>query len=95
MRSWLYRIATNVCFDMLNGKQRRARPMDFGPTKTADAPFAPPTSEATWLEPMPDSRVLPSEGDPADLAIRRESIRLAFVATLQHLPPRQRAVSHR
>jgi RNA polymerase sigma-70 factor (ECF subfamily) len=92
LRSWLYRIATNVCFDMLNGKQRRARPMDFGPAKTADAPLAPPTSETTWLEPMPDGRVLPTEGDPADLAIARESIRLAFVAALQHLPPRQRAV---
>jgi RNA polymerase sigma-70 factor (ECF subfamily) len=92
LRSWLYRIATNVCFDMLNGKQRRARPMDFGPAKSADAPLAPPTSEATWLEPIPDSRVLPTAGDPADLAIARESIRLAFVAALQHLPARQRAV---
>jgi RNA polymerase sigma-70 factor, ECF subfamily len=92
LRSWLYRIATNVCFDMLKGKQRRARPMDFGPAKPADAPLAPPTSEATWLEPMPDSRVLPTEGDPADLAVARETIRLAFVAALQHLPPRQRAV---
>ena len=92
LRSWLYRIATNVCFDMLNGKQRRARPMDFGPATTAQAPLAPPRAEATWLEPMPDSRVLPSEGDPADLAVVRESIRLAFVAALQHLPARQRAV---
>jgi len=92
LRSGLDRIATNVCFDMLNGKQRRARPMDFGPAKTADTPLAPPTSEATWLEPIPDSRVLPPDGDPADLAVARESIRLAFVAALQHLPPRQRAV---
>jgi RNA polymerase sigma-70 factor (ECF subfamily) len=92
LRSWLYRIATNVCFDLLNGKQRRARPMDFGPATTADAPLAPPRAEATWLEPVPDGRVLPTEGDPADLAIARESIRLAFVAALQHLPARQRAV---
>ncbi len=92
LRSWLYRIATNVCFDLLNGKQRRARPMDFGPAATADAPLAPPRAEATWLEPVPDGRVLPTEGDPADLAIARESIRLAFVAALQHLPARQRAV---
>ncbi len=92
LRSWLYRIATNVCFDQLNGKQRRARPMDFGPARTADSPLPAPLPEATWMEPMPDSRVLPSEGDPADLAVARESIRLAFVAALQHLPPRQRAV---
>ncbi len=92
LRSWLYRIATNVCFDLLNGKQRRARPMDFGPATTADAPLAPPRAEATWLEPVPDGRVLPTEGDPADLAIARESIRLAFVAALQHLPARPRAV---
>ncbi len=92
LRSWLYRIATNACFDLLNGKQRRARPMDFGPAATADAPLAPPRREIAWLEPMPDSRVLPADGDPADLAVARESIRLAFVAALQHLPARQRAV---
>jgi RNA polymerase sigma-70 factor, ECF subfamily len=92
LRSWLYRIATNVCFDLLNGKQRRARPMDFGPAGSADTPLTPPLPEATWLEPMPDSRVLPTEGDPADLAVARETIRLAFVAALQHLPARQRAV---
>jgi RNA polymerase sigma-70 factor (ECF subfamily) len=92
LRSWLYRIATNVCFDMLNGKQRRARPMDLGPARTADAPLAPPRPEATWLEPMPDGRAMPSADDPEELVIARESIRLAFVAALQHLPARQRAV---
>jgi RNA polymerase sigma-70 factor (ECF subfamily) len=92
LRSWLYRIATNVCFDMLNGKQRRARPMDFGPAQTADSPLPAPLPEATWLEPMPDSRVVPEQGDPAELAVARDSIRLAFVAALQHLPARQRAV---
>ena len=92
LRSWLYRIATNVCFDMLNGKQRRARPMDFGPAQTADAPLPAPLPEATWLEPVPDGRVVPEQGDPAELAVARDSIRLAFVATLQHLPARQRAV---
>ena len=91
LRSWLYRIATNVCFDMLNGRQRRARPMDLGPATSADATLGAPRPEVTWLEPMPDGRVVAAD-DPADLAVARESIRLAFVAALQHLPPRQRAV---
>jgi RNA polymerase sigma-70 factor (ECF subfamily) len=93
LRSWLFRIATNVCFDMLDGLRRRARPIDLGPSSTADATLAPPLPEATWLEPVPDGRVLPSGGgDPAEEAVARESVRLAFVAALQHLPPRQRAV---
>ena len=91
LRSWLYRIAINVCFDMLNGRQRRARPMDLGPATSADATLGAPLPEVTWLEPMPDGRVVAAD-DPADLAVARESIRLAFVAALQHLPPRQRAV---
>jgi len=91
-RSWLYRIATNVSLDMLNGRQRRARPMDLGPALEATTPLGPPAAEATWIEPVPDSRVLSSGADPADVAVARESIRLAFVAALQHLPPRQRAV---
>ena len=92
LRSWLYRIATNTCFDMLGSSQRRARPVDFGQLGTADVPLRPPLAESTWLQPVPDARVLPTEGDPAELAVSRESIRLAFVAALQHLPPRQRAV---
>ena len=92
LRTWLYRIATNVCLDMLNGRQRRARPMDLGPSKTADATLGPAMPEATWIQPIPDSRVLPTDGDPAELAVSRETIRLAFVAALAHLPPRQRAV---
>src|SRR5687768_1371178 len=92
LRSWLYRIATNVCLDMLGGRERRARPMDFGPAGTAEGPLGPKLPEATWLEPIPDSRVLPSDGDPAEIAQARETIRLAFVHALQHLPPRQRAV---
>ncbi|MGZ8761715.1 MAG: sigma-70 family RNA polymerase sigma factor [Acidimicrobiia bacterium] len=92
LRSWLYRIATNVCLDMLNGRQRRARPMDLGPASNASTPLAPPLPEATWLEPIPDSRVVSTGSDPADVASARDSIRLAFVAALQHLPPRQRAV---
>ena len=91
LKSWLYSIATNVCLDMLNGKERRARPMDFT-EGSADGPLGPVLPEATWLEPIPDSRVLPSDGDPAELAAARETLRLAFVAALQHLPPRQRAV---
>jgi RNA polymerase sigma-70 factor (ECF subfamily) len=92
LRSWLYRIATNVCFDMLNGRQRRARPMDLAPASTAASTLGPPSPETTWVEPVPDGRVLPEEGDPAELAVARETVRLAFVAALAHLPPRQRAV---
>jgi RNA polymerase sigma-70 factor, ECF subfamily len=92
LRSWLYRIASNVCLDMLSGKERRARPMDLAAAKTADAPLGEPLSEATWILPIPDGSVLPAGGDPAELAEARETIRLAFVAALQHLPPRQRAV---
>jgi RNA polymerase sigma-70 factor (ECF subfamily) len=92
LRSWLYRIATNVCLDMLNGSQRRARPMDLGPAQTADTPLPDPLPEVTWLEPIPDARVVPADGDPAEVAELRESVRLAFVAALQHLPPQQRAV---
>ncbi|MGH3797951.1 MAG: sigma-70 family RNA polymerase sigma factor [Pseudonocardiaceae bacterium] len=92
LRSWLYRIATNVCLDMLKGRARRARPMDLGPAKTADALLGAARPEVTWIQPVPDSRVLPAGGDPAELAVLRDTIRLAFVAVLQHLPPRQRAV---
>lgn len=92
LRSWLYRIASNVCLDMLDGVQRRARPMDLTSPGTADTPLGDVLPEATWILPIPDGRVLPAHGDPADLAIARETIRLAFVAALHYLPPRQRAV---
>jgi len=92
LRSWLHRIATNVCLDMLNGSQRRARPMNLAEPKTADGPLGNTLPEATWIQPMPDSSILPDSADPADLAVERDSVRLAFVAALQHLPPRQRAV---
>jgi RNA polymerase sigma-70 factor (ECF subfamily) len=93
LRSWLYRIATNVCVDSLNGRTRRAVPMDL----TAAAPpvaksLGAPLPEHRWVFPIPDDRAVPLHGDPADVAVARESIRLAFVAALQHLPPRQRAV---
>jgi RNA polymerase sigma-70 factor (ECF subfamily) len=92
LRSWLYRICTNVCLDMLGSRERRARPMDLQPAGTADDPLGDRLPEVTWLEPIPDVRVMPSGSDPAEVAEARESIRLAFVAALQHLPPRQRAV---
>jgi RNA polymerase sigma-70 factor, ECF subfamily len=92
LRSWLYRIATNVCLDMLRSRQRRALPVDLGPASTADAFKGATLPEHAWLEPVPDARVLPEHGDPAELTAARESIRLAFVTALQHLPARQRAV---
>lgn len=93
LRTWLYRIATNVCFDELAGAKRRAMPVDVSPEPSAPvmSSLGAPLGEAVWLTPVADSRVLP-EGDPADVAVARESVRLAFVAVLQHLPPRQRAV---
>ncbi|MDQ3916535.1 MAG: sigma-70 family RNA polymerase sigma factor [Actinomycetota bacterium] len=92
LRSWLYRITTNVCLDMLNSRGRRARPMDLGPAQSADTALPDPLPEVTWIEPVPDERVVAAGGDPAEVAEARESVRLAFVAALQHLPPKQRAV---
>ncbi|MFS8478876.1 MAG: sigma-70 family RNA polymerase sigma factor [Micromonosporaceae bacterium] len=93
LRSWLYRIATNVCLDMLSSAQRRARPMDLAAAGSPHVTEAPaPLAESVWVGPVPDDRVLQDTADPADLAVTRESVRLAFVAALQHLPPRQRAV---
>ncbi|MFC8917511.1 sigma-70 family RNA polymerase sigma factor [Streptomyces sp. WAC05374] len=92
VRSWLYRIATNVCLDALNAGNKRARPMDLtAPTPVARAQLNS-RPEVTWLEPVPDGRVLPSVADPAEAAVAKETVRLAFVAALQHLPPKQRAV---
>jgi RNA polymerase sigma-70 factor, ECF subfamily len=91
LRSWLYRIATNVCLDMLGGRERRARPMDLGPAREPVESNLSTLPETTWIQPVPDGLVV-EEGDPAEVAVARESIRLAFVAALQHLPPRQRAV---
>jgi RNA polymerase sigma-70 factor, ECF subfamily len=90
LRSWLYRIATNVCLDMLESRKRRARPMDLGP---AGEPIVENlrTPDQLWIEAMPDGLVVP-EGDPAEVVAGRESVRLALVAALQQLPPRQRAV---
>ena len=90
LRSWLYSIATNVCLDMLSGRERRARPMDLGPAREPIEANLNVLPETTWIQPIPDGLVTP-EGDPADVAVAHETIRLAFVAALQHLPPRQRA----
>jgi RNA polymerase sigma-70 factor (ECF subfamily) len=92
VRSWLYRIASNVCIDMHRSPQRRARPMDLGASSTLDTAQLRPQPENTFVQPVPDERVIDLTGDPATVAAARESIRLAFVAALQHLPARQRAV---
>ncbi len=92
VRSWLYRIATNVCIDMQRQVQRRARPMEMGPSSPPDESFLGPLlPEATWVTPIADATVAPERGDPAAVTEYRESIRLAFVTALQHLPARQRA----
>ncbi|KPI03687.1 RNA polymerase, sigma-24 subunit, RpoE, ECF subfamily [Actinobacteria bacterium OK074] len=92
LRSWLYRIATNVCLDMLSAGNKRARPMDLSEATPLAQVALNPRPENTWLEPMPDARVLPASADPAEAAVAKESVRLAFMAALQHLPPKQRAV---
>jgi RNA polymerase sigma-70 factor, ECF subfamily len=92
LRPWLYRIATNVCIDMLKGRARRALPMDVGPPAAGELRRGDARPEATWIGPAPDSLILPPAGDPAERTVSRESVRLAFIAALQHLAPRQRAV---
>jgi RNA polymerase sigma-70 factor, ECF subfamily len=93
LRSWLYRIATNVCLDMLKGSQRRAQPMELGPSMPPrESSLAAVLPEGSWVSPVADERVMPEGGDPAEIAVFHETIRLAFVTALQHLPPRQRAV---
>ena len=92
VRSWLYRIATNVCIDMHRHVQRRARPMEMGPSSPPNVHLlGPMLPEATWITPIPDSSLASEGSDPAEIAQHRESIRLAFVTALQHLPSRQRA----
>ncbi|MFG2267747.1 sigma-70 family RNA polymerase sigma factor [Streptomyces sp. NPDC048720] len=92
LRSWLYRIATNVCLDMLTAGNKRARPMDLTDSTPLARAALSPRPDSTWLEPMPDARVLPAVEDPAEAAVAKESVRLAFMAALQQLPPKQRAV---
>jgi RNA polymerase sigma-70 factor (ECF subfamily) len=91
LRSWLFGIATNVCIDMLNARRRRALPMEVGPPSPGNVLPNGTLPEHLWVGPVHDDRVLPSDRDPAEVAVARESIRLAFVAALQHLTPRQRA----
>ena len=93
LRSWLYRIATNVCIDMGRQVQRRARPMEMGPSSPPDESLlGQMLPEATWVTPIPDGRIEPVDGDPAEVTLHRESVRLAFITALQHLPAKQRAV---
>ncbi|XXV33126.1 sigma-70 family RNA polymerase sigma factor [Sorangium sp. So ce302] len=90
LRTWLYRIATNVCLDARADRARRARPLEEGPVGTVDDELQ--TRPRThWLEPVPDAHALPADIDAAERVVLRQSIRLAFVAALQHLPPKQRA----
>ena len=91
LRSWLFRIATNVCLDMLRGRGRRAMAMDLGPAGAADSYGGTTLAEQAWISPVPDATVAPG-GDPAEVAEWRDTVRLAFVTALQQLPPRQRAV---
>jgi RNA polymerase sigma-70 factor (ECF subfamily) len=92
LRSWLYRIATNVCLDMLQGRARRALPMNLGPAAAPDTDLGVPAGEATWVSPIPDLRVVTPDADPAEAVAARDGIRLAFIAALQHLGPKPRAV---
>jgi RNA polymerase sigma-70 factor (ECF subfamily) len=92
LRPWLYRIATNVCLDLLKSRSRRALPMDVAPVATGELRRGDARREEMWVQPAPDRLILPVDGDPAEHAVSRESVRLAFIAALQHLAPRQRAV---
>ena len=92
LRPWLYRIATNVCLDMLKGRSRRALPVELGPAGAGEFAMGDPRPEATWVQPMPDALLAGDVGDPAVVVMARETVRLAFIAALQHLSARQRAV---
>ena len=92
VRTWLYRIATHVCIDMGRSSQRRARPIDLGPSRTPDpVHLADVLPDGAWITPIADSSVLDLGADPADVAAERDAIRLAFVGALQQLPAAQRA----
>src|SRR6201986_4995757 len=92
VRSWLYRIAPNICLDMLRGRQRQALPIDLGPASPpVEAMLGDWHPDDIWISPISDSKVVPEHGDPADIAVARDTIRLAVGTALQHLPARQRA----
>jgi RNA polymerase sigma-70 factor, ECF subfamily len=90
LRTWLYRIATNVCLDVRADGARRMRPIEDGPVGSVDDPLDS-RPRTHWLEPIPDARAIPADADPVEKLALRQSLRLAFVAALQHLPPKQRA----
>ena len=93
-RAWLYRIATNACLDVLRSRPRRVLPPELGPPGDPEAPPSP-SAELPWLQPYPNrllESIAPPEDDPDSVVIARETIELAFLAAIQHLPPRQRAV---
>ena len=90
LKTWLHKIATNVCLDELSDGHRRMRPIEESPVGTIHHPLET-LERQHWLEPIPDARAIPSDASPHEAAVLKQSIRLAFVAALQHLPPRQRA----
>jgi len=92
LRTWLHRIATNVCIDMLRKRSRRTVPMELQPpTRAEGAQIPAPLDQSTWVLPIPDAKLADGYGDPAEQMVAREAVRLAFVVALQRLPPRQRA----
>jgi RNA polymerase sigma-70 factor, ECF subfamily len=93
LRGWLYRIATRVCFNMITATRRRALPMDLGGPWAGATPVGPALPEHSWVEPIPDALLPPPrQVDPLEYAVQRDTVRVAFIAALQHLPRRQRAV---
>src|SRR4051812_38262647 len=94
LRTWLYRIATNICLDELASRQRRERPIGEGAPSSGSPPLDALIQRPRehWIEPIADARAIPTDADPAERAILRQSIRLAFIAALQNLAPKQRAV---
>jgi RNA polymerase sigma-70 factor (ECF subfamily) len=91
LKNWLYKIATNVCLDALNSRSKRCRPIEEGPVGTIDDELTT-KPKSHWLEPVPNARVIPADADPSEAAVLKQSIRLAFMAAVQTLPPKQRAV---